>query len=549
MLNLYSFEDSIDSDVLKRGYDYFVFGHVQNIAVSNGTAHIKVSGSKKYDVYINFDEDYNIISSDCDCPYEYGVYCKHEVAAMYALRAYIDSGKLKAEPDLRELLKKLKKGDLVDTICELAAPGSNAEKRLLLKLGPEGESVDSYIDTVKQYIDLAIVDDYVTGETLDDALEGAYLVIGKAEKLIPKDCLKAAEILAGVLEIVSDLEVEISEEGDFYGEYYTFQVGYNIPDYECPDEIYDVIESIYEMFEKIAPYDENRCVFDMLCKKMSNSINSCYYDVCERFCKDPENRKRFEKILSRIKDDEERLTRTYQLIESHDNDEERDGFLDEHLEINSFRDISINNTMKHGEYDRVIELARNADVSSHYFSDMWNKKAYATSKETGNVKLQKEYLVEFIKHGEIEYTDNLRKICSEDEYAELRKEISDYLKDGNRHRYVEFLKRENMTDELFALCVDDEKNILTLFEYFTKKHRAEAIDMFYRTVMAEADRINGRPNYNSLCNIILQFGAFFGNDEKQKIINELKITQKKRSAFIDELSRIEKIENIQPHFI
>ncbi len=44
-----------------------------------------VSGSDNYDVFVKLD-DKTIVEHECNCPYDWGDVCKHEVAVFYAIR-------------------------------------------------------------------------------------------------------------------------------------------------------------------------------------------------------------------------------------------------------------------------------------------------------------------------------------------------------------------------------------------------------------------------------------------------------------------------------
>lgn len=68
------------SHIIERGYDYYNFGFVEIIKVSNNSIDANVMGSTLYKARINLDND-NIKSMYCDCPYE--GYCKHLAAVLY----------------------------------------------------------------------------------------------------------------------------------------------------------------------------------------------------------------------------------------------------------------------------------------------------------------------------------------------------------------------------------------------------------------------------------------------------------------------------------
>ncbi|MEZ5198233.1 MAG: SNF2-related protein [Bacteroidales bacterium] len=79
-LNIYA-----TSDVIKRGKILLVDKKIESAEIneSNGTAHFKIRGTSLYSVSVTGINQY--IQSDCNCPYNWGPVCKHQVAALFFL--------------------------------------------------------------------------------------------------------------------------------------------------------------------------------------------------------------------------------------------------------------------------------------------------------------------------------------------------------------------------------------------------------------------------------------------------------------------------------
>ena len=87
MMDLHNFESYIDETILMRGYDYYRQGHV--ICIRENEEHVfmaEVEGTETYHVAVELDEDMSIVDTRCNCPYDYGEFCKHQVAVFLALR-------------------------------------------------------------------------------------------------------------------------------------------------------------------------------------------------------------------------------------------------------------------------------------------------------------------------------------------------------------------------------------------------------------------------------------------------------------------------------
>lgn len=135
-MNLSNFEEFLDDAVQARGWQYFVEGNVLSITKQGSHFIAKVEGSALYTVRVTLDEEGNIMATDCDCPYDFGDYCKHQAAVLYSLREQTgDFAHELAESDstqnqLLAILQNSPKDELVDIIMSLA----NADPYLATKL-------------------------------------------------------------------------------------------------------------------------------------------------------------------------------------------------------------------------------------------------------------------------------------------------------------------------------------------------------------------------------------------------------------------------------
>ena len=80
---LTNFMAEIDSAVVMRGGMYYEEGRVVNFGrTETGRYAAVVRGSRDYWVQVGRDAKGEIVYSNCDCPYDDGPYCKHEVAVV-----------------------------------------------------------------------------------------------------------------------------------------------------------------------------------------------------------------------------------------------------------------------------------------------------------------------------------------------------------------------------------------------------------------------------------------------------------------------------------
>jgi uncharacterized Zn finger protein len=85
-MTLTNFETFVEAKIVERGYGYFQDGSISKVEeIGEGEFNAVAFGTNIYDVYVKVDGE-TIVEYYCDCPYDWGDTCKHEVAVFYKLR-------------------------------------------------------------------------------------------------------------------------------------------------------------------------------------------------------------------------------------------------------------------------------------------------------------------------------------------------------------------------------------------------------------------------------------------------------------------------------
>ncbi|GAA0338415.1 hypothetical protein GCM10008967_30860 [Bacillus carboniphilus] len=86
-MKIMTFEEHIDDLKLKRGKDYYLNDHIKSIEeISKNSYIVEVVGTDTYLVQIFTNDKKEILSTTCDCNYDRGEFCKHQIAAFFALK-------------------------------------------------------------------------------------------------------------------------------------------------------------------------------------------------------------------------------------------------------------------------------------------------------------------------------------------------------------------------------------------------------------------------------------------------------------------------------
>lgn len=88
MFLLSTFEQNVPTRVLERGEELYSVGSVKSLQNDKDFWFAEVRGSQLYNITIRV-IDSNVIESKCDCPYDQGLICKHQVAVLLTIKANI----------------------------------------------------------------------------------------------------------------------------------------------------------------------------------------------------------------------------------------------------------------------------------------------------------------------------------------------------------------------------------------------------------------------------------------------------------------------------
>jgi uncharacterized Zn finger protein len=128
-MNLHNFDYDISPKILRRGEDYYECDAIDNVEHRYpGMWMAEVEGSDIYSVDIELAGD-EIVSWDCDCPYDHGDICKHVVAFLLYIRENGDEHPVGCEipPSLtqKRLSKILKRTNRRELILFLSRYAEN----------------------------------------------------------------------------------------------------------------------------------------------------------------------------------------------------------------------------------------------------------------------------------------------------------------------------------------------------------------------------------------------------------------------------------------
>lgn len=554
-MNLTNFETYIDEVIVKRGKKYVEQGHVVSVEETDPNIFmIDVVGTDDYTIEIAMNDAGDIIGSFCNCPYDQGDYCKHEVAALYALREKrkIEKGQVKKvvakKPDLKTIMSKLTKDELIKIIMNVTEDYPELEKKLLFTYSSHDDEIVVSKKLIKEYMKRYKHHGFIAWNDVDHALQGAYMMLEKVREKLQTGDLKSAILLSiTVLSHVVDM------------------LGYCDDSSGTPGSVIEEsLEAIHEATSiAVDTFDdtEQERLFMILLKESQHSCYQGWMDwklsllsSCSYLCNKPERRKMLEDQLENLlKTSSDSWNDKYEteqikllqleLIERYDGEEQALQFIGENIHMSHFRERAILISMEKDDYTAVLTLCEEGKKVDQQYRGLvhkWETYELQAYEGLGDVNKQREFMLAFLYKNDFSYYARLKALYSQNEWEEILPTILEtFEKQSYRpDAYVEILKEEKLDDKLIEYCKRNISSIIHLYPHLVQDHFDEVNEMFQSYIQLEAEQSNNRSRYRNVCSQIKLYKKVCGANHAKVMVDDLKQKYPRRPAFLDELGKI-----------
>jgi len=553
-MNLNNFEEYIDSVILKRGKDYYYDDHVEFKYKIEDEYFYNVVGTTIYETSIILTTN-NETYTSCTCPYDFGPYCKHEVAVLYDLRENL---KEYQKNDLKAIIMKLTKEQLQEELIEHISGCSSLGNKVFAKYG------DSKDDSILKVINSCFYRHYKVN------VDGRFYLksfVKELETIIDSDIdednlgemiLTIQEIKRYLVELYnlirgdrSIFSVYLDDISDLYR--------YSLKKYSDKKEeqsIHEIVDMIRELFEEKVEYKEgfiptdlleqllslsyneySKIVLDGLIETIKDSAFLYYYDkpyhdgLDEDYDEDDEDGNYILNQLDRF------LYKYYLFL---NNFQEAEIILNRHLTDYDFFEIKVNSLIDNKKYIEAKKLLEKP------FKERWFDRDIAELKiklynQTGDTNLLKKIYIElFKKYNSLEYYKNLKKLNNQEELRGLFEEIrqKDYNKLHTSDDVIKILiYEERYNDTLFHLKKHFSL-IPRLYNAIPKEYNDIKFEIYEDYIYNLSKDAYGRGEYKKVCYEISKLKRL-SKMSVELIIYNLKETYSNKPAFLDELGNIQ----------
>ncbi|EPY2278994.1 SWIM zinc finger family protein [Clostridium sporogenes] len=556
-MNINDFEKYTNNTILDRGYFYYIDGNIMDIYNHGANEYIfEVQGSEDYQVIVKIDEKGEILYSSCDCPYDFGPICKHEVEAYFKLFEILNSkdnekGVIKEVvilPDIREVLSALSKEELMNIIVDITKKDETLRNGIIVRYS-KGDDIEE-LKKCKNLID-SIVKKYIAREGFIPYRE-TYYFVEEMETLLEKvtdtdNIILALDIALLLLnETIEAFQYADDSNGDIGG--LVLETIENIGEIIGNNKNLD-INSREKLFNKLIEESENKIFYEW------EEYKIYILRICTEFADVEKFRNKLRSKIEYMIDkntnnnhrkytNENMLLILFDIINLYGTKEEADQFIKNNLSFTSFRELFINKYIKEKNYTKVIELALEGEKQDIQYGGLltkWKEIRYIAYKELSMKEEQQKLARELLLDGNFLYYRELKKLTTEDKeafYNRLKQELKNFRGWQQRNIYLKVIEEENDLDEIMKFVRKNPEDIETYANMLVDKFKYEVIEVYKKYIKLEASCSSNRKGYQRVCEIIKRYEKIAGKENQQEMINELSVFNRRRPAFIDELSKV-----------
>ncbi|MDR0969196.1 MAG: SWIM zinc finger family protein [Lentimicrobiaceae bacterium] len=558
-MNLYNFHKQIPSKIYERGEEYYeddTIERVEHNCPDTWTA--EVVGSDMYSIEIKLNGD-EIVSWDCDCPYDYDDICKHIVAVLLYIKDHRDEHPVtiemplsESQDQLSEILKQTNNKELIAFLSEYADKDPDFYQAIQSNLHPKKKTttpVDYSKEIQKCFRHSSGNYNYRNeGQAIAVKLDK---YIEKAKSLVKLNCQE--EAITILIQIIREIGEDYEEYDDYNG------------DLACACQ--DAIDVIAEMVESGLSDDLLKELTDEISQLIKNS-NYDNYDLgnlSELFFSISLKTSNFDnsiRIIAEALQNEPDSFRTtslvrtkIELLENSGKKEEVEKVISSYLYLPEIRKIKLQKLIDEKEYENALTLIDEG------ISIAEKKKHPGTVADWKDEKLSVYLLIEnkakaielaedlFVNgRDSMKYYHTLKTVIP----SNLWKEYLDnhLLKSANQHNcglehvYAKIYIEEKYWDRLMDYV---EKNIrlgkycsLATYESHLRTHYPERMLAFYETQITDyAAKNMGRDHYKYVADILKRMKTYpNGNKTVNTLLTHFKSIYPNRRAMMEELATI-----------
>lgn len=569
-ISLNEFEHVIDETILKRGLTYFEKGHITELSIiEKGQYEAIVEGQETYTVQIdiknNIIQDYN-----CDCPYDYGVICKHVVAVIFHLQMeFLDLDVKKTRKPktkkprkksvhqlVKELLKIIPEDELIDFLTKLSKKDRNFRNVFITTFGHlnQEQSKEFYQEQIKNILKAARGrKGWIDWNDMKGVVNMTEPFLQNANSYIEKEQFENVFFIATALldEFAKAIEYADDSNGD---------IGYFI---SSSIEILDDLTT-----NNISKNLKNE-IFDYCILSFNNEYFEGWdwqYNVLDLATKLIENEKDIAKVMNCLNHLENK-NETYSdyskefaqvkkldLIRRFKTEKEAQEYVNKHISNSKIRADEIKRAIENKNYKRAITLSKDGIEYDQKDKPGLVKVWYDYLLEIAIAQKNTAKIIEYARFrlidnfaGRMDYYQILKSAVKKENWTAFLNHLINEIQATDIYRrnnslISEIYIKEKWWDRLLELLLKNTslRNIEVFEPYLAKDYSTELIELYEKEIKSYLNnhyQMN-RKTYKEACRYLRRMKKLGGTKKVDEIITYLKNKYPKRPALLDELNKV-----------
>lgn len=549
------FENQVNPRIADRGRAYYLDGRVGDLQVIGDTYSALVQGTEDHHVHAVVSKDGEILSVGCDCPYDQGPYCKHELALLFAVRETMPEMKggqippeeepgSEKEPSLR--FSSLSRKQLESLLLKAASRHPDVGQQIVLSLTTGEHKLEEAAEMVRFGIDQGSPDGFFEVEDRDEIAGGFNLVLEEA-----RESEDPEEAIALIL-----TAIQVCREAIRPGDDSEYLLGDLIN--EAKETLTQIVVGARDRLTPSKKTSVFRLILVLVAENPEEELRmheGRLFTLLLDFCDDESLRSKYETLLEKIEKSlpppKDTLSgfslvqmfemTEYQYISRWKSQEERRAFLKERMANPDLRSIAIHEAIDAKEWDSALELVEDGVCRDSLLPGIvrrWEKFAFVIHNERGDTDDVRILAEKFLLDGDFSYYDAYIRTFPD----ETREKGVDVLLQGlgKNHRGSAIIDKvliaENRFGELMNYCEADPSRISELFSHLQDRYPDRVDGCFFQWILGTAKSADSRSRYRAVCDQITLYRRVCG-ERHRRAVGTLRELYPRKSAFMDELKR------------
>jgi hypothetical protein len=541
-MNLSNFERHISSEIVDRGFDYYLNDRVDEPKpVDDGRWRARVDGTHTYhaEIHINPENDHEIESWRCDCPYDYGPVCKHVVAALYAISKDEDPEPTVPGNDFetssavkrKKIFEEASREDLQEFVNDCVDVIDGFENRFVAYFAEllDEEPNQKYRTIINNYI-LAAENNYgyIDYDDALDLMQPLYELNEKADELLYSGNIRESLIICrALIEEVSDIFGDIDQA------------------ISAEDVIASAFDTLSELIEKAPPIVKDE-LFEWCSgefteyKYQDYGLGSYFLHILPQLSSSQEQEKRFFTLLDdqiaiakQSKYSDFRVQRLIQTkinyLQANDRGEEALQLLEDNIHFWEFRMKLVDRTLNNGDFKQAKKLCeegiKEAEAKNHRGTiARWKEKRYEIAEMEGNIPdIRKRARDLFINGYKMQWCRALKNTYSKDEWPDKCEELINHIKGpkerggfGKGQALADIFIEEGYKKRLLKLLQLNDNDFSFVIHYLGELSDEYPYEIlgFYQKGITKYAKQTGRKNYRQIADWLGAMKEITGGDEQ-----------------------------------